>query len=75
MRKNDVADGVTRSDAVWLTLAMDFVHRQLVSGEAKDTDVVSIVGMNQGSTVLLDRQPTDWILFNNLVSLPRFLFC
>jgi hypothetical protein len=33
MRKTDIADGATRSDAVWVTLAMDFVLQQLESGE------------------------------------------
>lgn len=33
MRNTDLEDGATRSDAVWLTLAMDFVARRLESGE------------------------------------------
>ena len=71
MRKTDIADGVTRSDAVWITLAMDFVLQQLESGEGKATDVVSIVGMNNQGTVLLDRCPTDWCLYNKIVNLLR----
>ena len=35
MRKTDIADGATRSDAVWVTLAMDFVLQQLESGEVR----------------------------------------
>ena len=69
MRITDVAGGATRSDAVWLTLATDFVASQLETKQAKATDVVSIVGMNQVGTLLVDRQPTDWILFNRLIGL------
>ncbi len=71
MRKTDVAGGATRSDAVWLTLATDFVASQLENKQAKVTDVVSIVGMNKQGSLLVDRQPTDWILFNRLISLLR----
>ena len=71
MRKTDIADGVTRSDSVWLTLAMDFVRQQLESGEGKETDVFSVVGMNSEGSVLLDRCPTDWCLYNSLVRLLR----
>jgi hypothetical protein len=71
MRKTDVAGGATRSDAVWLTLATDFVASQLEREEATETDVISIVGMNEESAILIDRQPTDWILFNSLILLLR----
>ena len=67
MRKDDVADGVTRSDAVWLTLAMKFVSERLESGEATSTDVVSVISMNVRARILIDRKPTDWLLFNELV--------
>eukprot|EP00798_Chlamydomonas_sp_ICE-L_P020461 gene20461-27250_t len=59
------------SDAVWLTLALNFVMEQLESGEAKSTDVMTVIGMNDGSSVLIDRQPLDWLLFNELVRLLR----
>ena len=68
MRKTDLEDGATRSDAVWLMLAIEFVARRLESGEASDTDVLSLVVMNEDSTVLLDRRPVDWLLFNDLVT-------
>lgn len=71
MRRPDVADGATRSDAVWVTLAHAFVKEQLESGTARDTDVVSLVAMNDGGTLLLDREPLDWLLYNRLVELLR----
>jgi hypothetical protein len=63
--------GGTRSDAVWLKLAVDFVEARLTSGEVKDTDVFSIVSMNSTSRVLVDRQPMDWFLYNSIIELLR----
>ena len=71
MRKTDVADGATRSDAVWVTLALDFIGKQLRSGQATHYDVVSVVGMNDKCSLLIDCQPTDWILFNTVLKLLR----
>ena len=71
MRKMDVSDGATRSDAVWVTLAATFVREQLETGALKGTDAVTVIGMNAESTLLVDRQPADWVLFNALVMLLR----
>ena len=71
MRKTDVAGGTTRSDAVWLTIALDFVAKQLHERTATSSDVVSIVAMNKDSSIVVDRQPTDWHLFNKVVDLLR----
>jgi len=71
MRKADVDGGVTRSDAVWLSLAIDFVRKQLDRGEATSTDVVSIIIMNSASKVVVDRQPMDWLLYNRIIELLR----
>jgi hypothetical protein len=45
MRKTDLSGGATRSDAVWLTLAVDLVANKLAAGESKSSDVVSVVSM------------------------------
>jgi hypothetical protein len=71
MRKTDTSDGATRSDAVWLTLAVDFVASQLTKGASKSSDVVSVISMRDNSSILIDRWPTDWILFNELIRLLR----
>jgi len=71
MRKMDVAGGATRSDAVWLTLALEFVSLQLETQQATSFDVISIVGMNADCTVLIDKQPTDWLLYNRIIGLLR----
>eukprot|EP00241_Pyramimonas_parkeae_P004104 CAMPEP_0114246224 /NCGR_PEP_ID=MMETSP0058-20121206/12339_1 /TAXON_ID=36894 /ORGANISM="Pyramimonas parkeae, CCMP726" /LENGTH=673 /DNA_ID=CAMNT_0001359377 /DNA_START=223 /DNA_END=2241 /DNA_ORIENTATION=- len=67
MRNTDLEDGATRSDAVWLTLAMDFVARRLESGEACGTDVFSLVLMSHDSTVAFRHRPVDWILYNDII--------
>jgi len=71
MRKTDVVGGVTRSDAVWLTLALDFVSKQLTEKTVTAFDVVSVVTMNQNSAVVVDQQPTDWLLYNRIIDLLR----
>lgn len=71
MRKTDLAGGATRSDAVWLTLAIDFVAKHIEAGTATAMDVVSVVSMGAESEVLIDRQPHDWLLFNKVVDLLR----
>eukprot|EP00854_Cymbomonas_tetramitiformis_P012116 gene12116-14317_t len=67
MRNADLADGATRSDAVWLTLAKDFVALRLETKEASGTDVFSLVLMNKDSTVMFRHRPIDWLLYNDLV--------
>ena len=57
MRKTDVDGGASRSDAVWLTLAVDFVAKHLETQQSTCTDVVSVVAMCAEGTVLVDRQP------------------
>ena len=70
MRKT-VLGGATRSDAVWLTIALDFVAKQIDEGKSSETDGVSIVEMGIYSRVLIDKMPHDWLLFNSVVDLLR----
>ncbi|CAM9916247.1 unnamed protein product, partial [Heterosigma akashiwo] len=71
MRKTDVEGGATRSDAVWLTTALDYVARQLEMKESSDTDVVSIIALGVTGTVLVNHKPHDWLLYNSVVDLLR----
>jgi hypothetical protein len=66
-----VEGGATRADAVWVNLTLDFIAKQLESGEAKDSDLVSVLAMNNESSVLIDKAPHDWILHNNIIKLLR----
>ena len=47
----DLDTEATRSDAVWMALAKDFVARRLDSGEARTTDMLSVVVMQSDSKV------------------------
>ena len=71
MRKTDIGEDVSRSDAVWLSLAVDFVARSLEAQTATPSDVVSVVAMGPSGTVLIDRIPHDWIFYNAVVALLR----
>jgi hypothetical protein len=71
MQTTDVAGGVSRSDAVCLTLATEFVAANLEKKSRSSTDFMSIVGMNASCTVLLEKEPIDWILYNKLTGLLR----
>ena len=51
MRRNDLANGATRSDAVWTTSAKEFVAARLRSGAASDTDMLSVIVMKHNSKV------------------------
>ena len=68
MRKPDMADCANRSDAVWVSLALDWVADQLLKG-AKGTDVVSLVQMSTEADVLFQHEPVDWMLYNKLLDL------
>ena len=71
MKKSDIPDCSNRADAVWVCLALDWVAPQLEKGDAKATDVVSLVAMSDGATLLIKQQPLDWLLFNAIVDFRR----
>jgi hypothetical protein len=56
---------------VWVNLAVDFVAKQLESGARSDTDIVSVLAMHNSSSVLIDKVPHDWLLYNNIIKLLR----
>ncbi|CAN0096797.1 unnamed protein product [Ectocarpus fasciculatus] len=69
MRQTDVADFYNRSQAVFGMLAMDFVAKPRLSGEATDTDVVSLVVMQGSAFIAVEREPMGLVLYNQFVSL------
>lgn len=69
MRETDVADFYNRSQAVFGMLALDFVAKPRLSGEAGDTDVVSLVLMQGSARIVLEREPTGLVLYNQFVGL------
>lgn len=71
MRKTDCAEEVTRSDLVWLTLALKVVAEPLNKGERKSTDVLTLIVMQDSSDVAIKCHPFDWILYNRFVDFLR----
>ncbi|CAM9413078.1 unnamed protein product, partial [Ectocarpus sp. 12 AP-2014] len=65
----DVTDFRTRSMAVFGTLALDFVGKQRLSGEATDRDAVSLVLMRDSAEVVFEREPMGLVLYNKFVGL------
>ncbi|CAN0009219.1 unnamed protein product [Ectocarpus sp. 12 AP-2014] len=69
MRTCDVEDFRTRSNAVFGVLAMDFVAKQRLSGEATDRDTVSLILMRDSAKVVFEREPMGLVLYNKFVGL------
>ncbi|CAM9600243.1 unnamed protein product [Ectocarpus sp. 4 AP-2014] len=69
MNMCDVTDFRTRSMAVFGTLALDFVGKQRLSGEATDRDAVSLVLMRDSAEIVFEREPMDLVLYNKFVGL------
>lgn len=69
MRRDDVNGARSRSDAVWMAMARDFVGEQLRQGLAGAGDLVSVVIMKGQASVLMRCEPTDYVLFNRFLEL------
>ena len=67
MREADVWGTRNRLDAVWVSLALDYIAHRLETGTAGSTDMISVVLMGDSSTVLIKEQPTSWELYNQIV--------
>ncbi|KAK1736886.1 alpha kinase family protein [Skeletonema marinoi] len=66
MRKTDASKSVTRSDLVWLSLAVDYIGKRLRTGEATSKDFFSFVELGGDQKYLM-----DWILYNNIIDFLR----
>jgi hypothetical protein len=69
MREADVWGSRNRLSAVWLAAALDFVANRLEAGEAKSTDVISVITMEEKPMVVLRHEPTTWVLYNKIASI------
>eukprot|EP00457_Paulinella_chromatophora_P002415 gb/GEZN01002420.1/.p1 GENE.gb/GEZN01002420.1/~~gb/GEZN01002420.1/.p1 ORF type:complete len:691 (+),score=61.79 gb/GEZN01002420.1/:91-2073(+) len=66
MKTCDVDHFKTRSQAVFGTMALDWVGKQLDFGEAKATDVVSLIEFGDAASVVIEREPLTNVLYNKL---------
>lgn len=69
MRNTDIWGSNDRLDAVWLSIALDFVATRLENGSSGNLDVISIVSMGTISEIILKNQPTTWVLYNEIVDI------
>ncbi|KAL7521922.1 hypothetical protein ACHAWX_006614 [Stephanocyclus meneghinianus] len=71
MRKTDATNGATRSDLVWLCLAVDYIGKRLKSGEATSRDYFSLIELSSKGEFLINHHPMNWILYNTIIDLLR----
>lgn len=67
MRNSDVAGCRTRLGACWISIAEDFIDHRIKTGMATKLDVISIILMGENAELLIDRWPTDYILYNRIL--------
>ena len=67
MKSSDVWDTKTRLDAVWQSVALDFIANRIENGEAGLLDVISIISLGTSSEILIKEHPTSWVLYNKIV--------
>ena len=71
MRKTDATNGATRSDLVWLCLAIDCIAKRIKSGEATSRDYFSLVVLGNRGERLISHEPMDWMLYNKIIDMFR----
>lgn len=69
MRTCDVADFRNRAKAVFGMLALEFVAKQRLTGEATSNDVVSLLLMHDGADVIFEREPMGLVLYNKFAGM------
>eukprot|EP01038_Epipyxis_sp_PR26KG_P010412 gene10412-13987_t len=75
MRKADINGHKSRYRSAYYTLAQDFVFTQLCDVNSKVfsantidyTDVVTLIEMRDNPTIIFEREPISWQLYNKLV--------
>ncbi|KAL7535660.1 hypothetical protein ACHAWF_005226 [Thalassiosira exigua] len=71
MRNADTEKGVSRSDLVWICLAIDYVGKRLRMGDATSRDYFTLVLLGPTGTCLIKEHPFNWILYNKIIDLLR----
>jgi hypothetical protein len=77
MRKSDINGHRTRAEAVYYAIAEEYLALELdessiggLGGKLTSfTDVVSVIEMRESPTIVLDREPMSWVLYNKIVDL------
>jgi len=69
MRASDVWGMWTQLGAVWMSIALDFLANCLESGEGGSSEVVSVVTLAETPKVVIQEQPSTWVLYNKMVAI------
>ena len=69
MKNSDIWGTRTRLDAVWLSIALDFIAQRLETGNGGALDIISIVSLGPTGDILFEEQPASWIFYNDIVDL------
>ena len=69
MKNGDVWGARSRLQALWLSIALDFIAHRIESGEGGPNDVVSFLLMGEEAKLLIKEEPTTWKLYNKIVSM------
>ncbi|GAX27845.1 hypothetical protein FisN_13Hh048 [Fistulifera solaris] len=72
MRCDDVNGARCRADAVWTTIARNYVLDPLKEGTLSSSDVVSIVVFRDTAEVLVAQAPVDYVLFNRILTFREY---
>jgi hypothetical protein len=68
MRERDIALHRDRQIAAYTLTALEFIAEQLFNNTANNSDVVSLVEFSNKATIIFEREPVSWVLFNKLLS-------
>eukprot|EP00923_Selenidium_pygospionis_P002532 GHVN01003923.1.p1 GENE.GHVN01003923.1~~GHVN01003923.1.p1 ORF type:complete len:541 (+),score=72.24 GHVN01003923.1:546-2168(+) len=73
MKNSDVSGFRSRSHAAHGLLALEFIAHQLTERPQGDNlmEAVTLINMKDEGTIILDREPLDWLLFNKFLTLQR----
>ena len=69
MRTCDVFDFRNRAKAMFGMLALEFVAKQRLTGEATSNDVVSLLLMHDGVDIVFEREPMGLVLYNKFAGM------
>ena len=67
MKEHDIPLHRDRQVAAFTMVALEYVAEQLFNETANNRDVVSLIEFNRTATVVLEREPVSWVLFNKLL--------
>ncbi len=69
MRKDDVNGARCRSDAIFLSIARNYVQQPLMAKTRSKKDLITIITMKDDANVVIECEPTDWVLYNKLIDM------